>query len=165
MSRQLLLAAIGVAVSVGWANADGIPRWTPPAQSGNHGWGPHASSVTWPSVYPPGWYTNTYNYKWYYPWYAYYNFSHGPYSNWQATKGVAGYAYHGPAGYYHYPNVKPAEPYIGEWQGRVTGRPTAYDVLQGKLMPTDPKKDDKKDGKKEEVKKDDKKDDNGKKSD
>lgn len=159
MKTHLLLATLGLLVSVGSACADGIPRYLPPARTGNHGFGPHASSVTWASAHPPGWYTNTYNYNWYYPWYAYYNFSCSPYANWTATKGYAGYAHHGPAGI-HYWHQKPAEPYIGEWQGRVVGRPTAYDVLIGNLLPTpdkkDEKKDEKKDGTKEELK--DKKD-------
>ena len=162
MRRLLLVAVIGVAASASAARADGIPRYMPCPNANIHGWGPHASSVTWPSAYPPGWYTATYTYQWYMPWYAYYNFSHGPYANWMAGGGYAGYANHGPAGYFYYPNVKPAEPYIGEWMGRVSGRPTPYDVLQGKLMPAAPpaqvaKTDDKKEEKKDE-KKEDKKD-------
>ena len=53
--------------------------------------GPYASSATFPCINPPGWYTNTYSYAWYYPWYAYYNYSHGPYANWMAGGGYAGY--------------------------------------------------------------------------
>jgi uncharacterized protein (TIGR03000 family) len=43
-------------------------------------------------VNPPGWYTNTYLYHWQYPWYAYYNYSQGPYANWMRAQGFAGYA-------------------------------------------------------------------------
>jgi hypothetical protein len=157
MRRLLLWGVVGVLASVGWAKADGIPRYTPIPNVEAHGFGPHASSVMWPSVYPPGWYTNTYKHQWYFPWYAYYNFTHGPYANWAATGGFAGYAYHGPAGYYYYPNVQPAQPYIGEWQGRVQGKGGgfgaggAYDSLQGltayPLHPPRELKDDKKDKK------------------
>lgn len=129
MRRLLLVAMFGVSMTAGSVLADGIPRHPPRVHSLNHGWGPHSSSVVWPSVNPPGWYTNTYNHKWYYPWFAYYNYSHGPYANWMAGGGYAGYAYHGPAGYYHYPNVQPAQPYIGEWAGRVPG--DAFDRLNG----------------------------------
>lgn len=45
-----------------------------------------------------GWQTNLYWYNWYYPWYAYYNSSHGPYANWMAGGGFAGYANCGPGG-------------------------------------------------------------------
>ncbi|MBY0458274.1 MAG: hypothetical protein K2V38_13115, partial [Gemmataceae bacterium] len=65
--------------------------------------GPPATSVTWPSVSPPGWYTNTYWHRWYYPWYAYYDYTTGPYANWMSGGGYAGYSYHGPAGFYNYP--------------------------------------------------------------
>jgi hypothetical protein len=68
-------------------------------------------------VTPPGWYTNTYSYRWYYPWYAYYDYTAGPYANWMSGGGYAGYANHGPAGMY-YSSKPPAQPYIGEWIGR-----------------------------------------------
>jgi uncharacterized protein (TIGR03000 family) len=54
--------------------------------------GPYASSAAFPCINPPGWYTNTYSFAWYYPWFAYYNYSHGPYANWMAGGGYAGYA-------------------------------------------------------------------------
>jgi uncharacterized protein (TIGR03000 family) len=50
-----------------------------------------ATTAAFPTGTPPGWYTNTYLYDWHYPWYAYYNFSQGPYANWLLAKGVAGY--------------------------------------------------------------------------
>lgn len=53
---------------------------------------PWARSAAFPTVLPPGWYTNTYSYNWQYPWYAYYNYSHGPYANWFVGQGRAGYA-------------------------------------------------------------------------
>lgn len=53
--------------------------------------GPWATSATFPLANPPGWYTNTYWYAWQYPWFAYYNYSHGPYANWMAGGGYAGY--------------------------------------------------------------------------
>lgn len=54
--------------------------------------GPWATSAAFPCANPPGWYTNTYSYAWYYPWFAYYNYSHGPYANWMAGQGFATYA-------------------------------------------------------------------------
>lgn len=122
MGRLLVVAAVAAVVSSG-ARADGWPPYLPEPSSGNHGWGPHATSVTWPSVNPPGWYTNTYNHAWFYPWYANYNFSHGPYANWMSGGGRLGYANHGPAGYYNWPNVKPAQPYVGEWADRAAAAP------------------------------------------
>jgi uncharacterized protein (TIGR03000 family) len=59
-------------------------------QWGHHG--PWATSAAFPCINPPGWYTNTYYFAWYYPWFAYYNYSHGPYANWMAGGGYAGYA-------------------------------------------------------------------------
>ena len=53
----------------------------------------YASSAAYPTANPPGWYTNTYSYAWYYPWYAYYNSSSGPYANWAAGRGYATYGY------------------------------------------------------------------------
>ena len=50
------------------------------------------TSAAFPTVTPPGWYTNTYLYDWQYPWYAYYNSSFGPYANWMAGQGYAGYS-------------------------------------------------------------------------
>jgi uncharacterized protein (TIGR03000 family) len=53
--------------------------------------GPWAASAAFPTINPPGWYTNTYSFPWYYPWYANYNYSHGPYANWMAGRGYASY--------------------------------------------------------------------------
>jgi uncharacterized protein (TIGR03000 family) len=52
---------------------------------------PWASSAAFPTMNPPGWYTNTYWYSWYNPWYAYYNYSQGPYANWTVGRGYATY--------------------------------------------------------------------------
>ncbi len=135
MGRLLLVAALAVTVT-GGARGDGWPQYLPAPTNNNHGWGPHATSVTWPSANPQGWYTNTYNHAWYYPWYANYNFTHGPYANWMAGGGYAGYANHGTAGYFNWPNVKPAQPYIGEWEGRAAAAaPTrAQAKFQAKLQ-------------------------------
>lgn len=94
--RRLLLAAV---LAVG---ALACSAGTAGAQYRYHH-KPVVSSVTWPSVNPPGWYTNTYKHLWFYPWYAYYDFISGPYANWAAGGGYAGYTNHGPAGYYNYP--------------------------------------------------------------
>lgn len=59
-------------------------------QWGHHG--PWASSAAFPTANPPGWYTNTYSFAWYYPWFAYYNYSHGPYANWMSGGGFAWYS-------------------------------------------------------------------------
>jgi uncharacterized protein (TIGR03000 family) len=118
MRRLLLLAAVasgGVLGSAGAARAEGDHSFGPvPIPDIHRCLGPKTTSVTWPSAVPPGWYTNTYRHQWYQPWYAYYNFSTGPYANWMAGGGYTGYAYHGPAGVYNY-NKPPAEPYLGEW--------------------------------------------------
>ncbi len=108
MSRLLLAAAVagGLLASAAGARADGN-RFLP-----------HSTSVTWPSVTPPGWYTNTYRYAWYYPWYANYDYTHGPYANWMAGGGYAGYANHGSAGM-AYSDKPPTQPYIGEWYYRL----------------------------------------------
>jgi hypothetical protein len=139
MGRLLLAAVVagGALAPAGAARADG------------NRFEPHATSVTWPSVTPSGWYTNTYNYAWYYPWYAHYDYTKGPYANWMVGGGYAGYANHGSAGMV-YSNKPPTEPYIGDWYqlmlernavreaklaAQQYGRPTtgygAYDSLQG----------------------------------
>ena len=63
------------------------------ARAGDYGCCTKATSAAFPTVNPPGWYTNTYSYAWYYPWYAYYNYSQGPYANWAAGGGYATYGY------------------------------------------------------------------------
>ena len=109
MRRVLILAALaagGVVGTAGGARAEGDLSFGPVRVPDIHArLGPHTTSVTWPSVSPPGWYSNTYRHQWYFPWYAYYNFSSGPYANWMAGGGSAGYADHGPAGYYYYPGL------------------------------------------------------------
>lgn len=154
MRKLLILAAVagGILVSAEAARAEGQrPHWPIPAPDIHDGH-QHSTSVTWPSVTPSGWYTNTYRHKWYYPWYAYYNFSMGPYANWMAGGGYAAYASNGPAGMY-YSHKPPTEPYIGVWY---TGSPLpAY--LSGPAGPPTvivPKKDEKQEEKKDEKPKD-----------
>lgn len=54
---------------------------------------PAATTATFPLLTPSGPYTNTYYYGWAYPWFAYYNYAHGPYSNWMAWGGYATYGW------------------------------------------------------------------------
>src|SRR4051812_5242100 len=44
--------------------------------------GPYYISALSPCGPTPGWYTSRYWFAWQYPWYAYYNYSHGPYAGW-----------------------------------------------------------------------------------
>lgn len=62
--------------------------------------GPWPQTAAFPCVNPPGWYTNTYSYAWQYPWFAYYNYSQGPYANWMAGGGYAYYKNCGNCGPY-----------------------------------------------------------------
>ena len=81
--RKLLtafLVAVGVVAVSGRAQA-----W----QWGHHG--PFPQTAAFPCANPPGWYTNTYWFAWQYPWFAYYNYSHGPYANWMSGGGYAYY--------------------------------------------------------------------------
>jgi uncharacterized protein (TIGR03000 family) len=74
-------------VVAAWASGGGrAEAWHP-----NHR-GPWPATAAFPTANPPGWYTNTYWFAWNYPWYAYYNFSHGPYANWTEGGGYAGYS-------------------------------------------------------------------------
>jgi uncharacterized protein (TIGR03000 family) len=75
-----LLVVVGVASAGGRAQA-----W----QWGHHG--PFPQTAAFPLANPPGWYTNTYYFAWQYPWFAYYNYSHGPYANWMSGGGYATY--------------------------------------------------------------------------
>jgi uncharacterized protein (TIGR03000 family) len=113
MRKLLLLAAVaagGVCGSAGVARADGVPPPYPiPVPDIHRLIGPKSSSVTWPCATPPGWYTDTYRHAWFYPWYAYYNFSHGPYANWMAGGGYAGYANCGPGGHFYWPGLAAPE--------------------------------------------------------
>jgi uncharacterized protein (TIGR03000 family) len=114
MRKLLLLSAVagGVCAAGGAARAEGEHNWQIRIPDIHQKLGPKTTSVTWPSVDPPGWYSNTYRHRWYYPWYAYYDFTAGPYANWMAGGGYAGYANHGPAGYFHYPIGGPPAPVI-----------------------------------------------------
>lgn len=71
---------------------------------------PTTTSATFPLLTPPGYYTNTYYYGWAYPWFAYYNYAHGPYSNWYAWGGYATYGSAWPARAY-------ADPFAGTAAG------------------------------------------------
>ncbi len=74
MALGFVLGAVGRADAWSW---------------GHHG--PWPQTAAFPCVNPPGWYSNTYSYAWQYPWFAYYNYSHGPYANWMAGGGYAYY--------------------------------------------------------------------------
>jgi uncharacterized protein (TIGR03000 family) len=63
------------------------------------GYPPYYTSALF-SVYSQGWQTNLYWYHWHYPWFAYYNYSHGPYANWMAGGGWATYGGFGGSGAY-----------------------------------------------------------------
>ncbi len=130
MQRLLLLAAL----------AAGAVMWSAGSASAQqrHLGGAHPTSVTWPCVTPPGWYTNTYKHAWYLPWYAYYNYSQGPYSNWASGGGYASYAYCGPAGHYYWPNA--GAPATG---APVDGGPAPKDE---KVVPKEDKKPEKAEG-------------------
>jgi uncharacterized protein (TIGR03000 family) len=81
--RKLLTAVL---VVVGVASAGGRAQaW----QWGHHG--PFPQTAAFPLANPPGWYTNTYYFAWQYPWFAYYNYNHGPYANWMSGGGYATY--------------------------------------------------------------------------
>ena len=84
MRRWLLLTVLGLAglvASAGPAPAMGVFLYR----------GPYPQTVAFPCL-GAQYYTNTYYFAWYYPWYAYYNYSHGPYANWAAGGGFATYA-------------------------------------------------------------------------
>jgi uncharacterized protein (TIGR03000 family) len=86
-SRLSIISLVCTCLSMGRAAAEGPPL--PQCQ-------PWAASAAFPTANPPGWYTNTYWFAWYYPWYAYYNFSQGPYANWMAGGGFATYGINRP---------------------------------------------------------------------
>lgn len=52
---------------------------------------PYYTSAAFPCLNPPGYFTNSYYFPWHYPWFAYYNYSHGPYANWWWWGGYATY--------------------------------------------------------------------------
>jgi uncharacterized protein (TIGR03000 family) len=79
-------------------------------------WGPYYTSAAFPCVNPPGYYTNLYYYGWMYPWYAYYNYSHGHYNGWWLNGGYATYGSCGPCGPYgcgHGYGAYPIPGYVG----------------------------------------------------
>ncbi|QDU23212.1 TIGR03000 domain-containing protein [Urbifossiella limnaea] len=78
MRRALFAAVLAVAASAAPAKA-----WD---------W-PTATSATFPLLTPSGYYTNTYYYGWAYPWFAYYNYAHGPYANWASYGPYATYGW------------------------------------------------------------------------
>src|SRR5262245_15852055 len=86
-----MLAASVVAIGVMLLSVGRADAW-----SWGHT-GPWPQTAAFPCINPPGWYTNTYSYAWQYPWFAYYNYSHGPYANWMAGGGYAFYKNCGPA--------------------------------------------------------------------
>ncbi len=136
MNRLLVAAAVAGGMWVG-ATA---------ARAEDHCFRPHSTSVTWPSATPPGWYTNTYNYKWYYPWYSNYDYTSGPYANWMAGGGYATYANNGTAGM-AYLNRQPAQPYLGVWYNPMQEQ-QSQPAVQGKSLPQpQPMPAQKKDGK------------------
>lgn len=98
MRRRLILAVLA-AVAVGGAasGAGNGPRHRAPT-----------ILAAFPAVQPPGYYANRYHYEWPYPWFAYYDYSHGPYANWMAG---GGYAYYEGLGH-NQPNP-PYPGYIG----------------------------------------------------
>ena len=77
--RKMLAASV-VAIGVTLERLGRADAW-----SWGHS-GPWPQTAAFPCVNPPGWYTNTYSYAWQYPWFAYYNYSHGPYANWMAGR-------------------------------------------------------------------------------
>jgi uncharacterized protein (TIGR03000 family) len=91
--RKMLAASV-VAIGMMLATVGRADAW-----SWGHS-GPWPQSAAFPCVNPPGWYTNTYSYAWQYPWFAYYNYSHGPYANWMAGGGYAYYKNCGNCGPY-----------------------------------------------------------------
>ena len=57
-------------------------------------WGgqyPYYASASFPMITPSGYFSNSYYFAWYYPWYANYNYSHGHYANWWYGGGYAYY--------------------------------------------------------------------------
>jgi uncharacterized protein (TIGR03000 family) len=89
MLRTFSIVLVCLAGTISTARAGGEYLQNPFLQSPC---GPWAATAAFPTVKPPGWYTNTYSYSWHYPWYANYNYSHGPYANWLAGRGIAGYS-------------------------------------------------------------------------
>lgn len=84
MRRWLILSIVGLA---GVLASD--------SRASAYGYGPtvrpYYTSAAFPCVNPPGYYTNSYYYAWYYPWFANYNYSHGSFANWYQWGGYATY--------------------------------------------------------------------------
>jgi uncharacterized protein (TIGR03000 family) len=108
-----------MALSAGWAMLS--PNLASAQQPGVQLAPPYYTSALFP-CHNTGWQTNLWWYHWHYPWYAYYNHSHGPYANWMANGGWATYggncgaggcnygaASHGHAGYTGYLASAPVE--------------------------------------------------------
>ncbi|HJZ55019.1 MAG TPA: TIGR03000 domain-containing protein [Gemmataceae bacterium] len=109
MRRWLILSVLGLAGVLGTSSR--ASAW----------WvfgGPYYTSAAFPCVNPPGYYTNLYYYGWMYPWYAYYNYSHGPYNGWWLNGGYATYASCG--------HNQPACPIPGYVGGPQYGGPPFY---------------------------------------
>lgn len=82
MRKSLIVAALvvaGVVSSTNRASAFGLVVM------------PTYASAAFPCLTPSGYFTNSYYFAWYYPWYSNYNYSHGPYSNWWWWGGYATY--------------------------------------------------------------------------
>ena len=79
MRKCLLLAAVAAGTAL-----------LSPASARASNFPPYYPSALFPCN-NQGWQTNLYWYHWHYPWYAYYNYSHGPYANWMAGGGWATY--------------------------------------------------------------------------
>ena len=82
--RKIVMAG-GVAIVLALVTSQRASAW-----SWGHS-GPWPQTAAFPCMNPPGWYSNTYYYAWQYPWFAYYNYSQGPYANWMASQGYAYY--------------------------------------------------------------------------
>lgn len=84
MRKWLVVTVVAVAGALGTAN-----------RAAAYGLGlthsPYYASAVFPCLNPPGYFSNSYYFAWYYPWYANYNYAHGPYANWWHTGGFATY--------------------------------------------------------------------------
>ena len=85
--RKWLLASVLALATVGISSNRASAWW-------HYGFyeQPITSSVAFPMQTPSGYFTNTYYFAWYYPWYQNYNYSHGSYSNWWRGGGYAYYS-------------------------------------------------------------------------
>ena len=99
MRKMLTVSVMSLVVVLGSVSRADAWSW------GHHG--PWPQTAAFPCANPPGWYSNTYYYAWQYPWFAYYNYSHGPYANWMAGQGVTTYGFC-PGGRCNYGYAPPA---------------------------------------------------------